>query len=142
MQLNEHQEKWLQELESGKHKQCLEKLHNGTGYCCLGIAERFVCNVKPKRIGNFSDGFCYEFNGETAILSGKSNNLIGLRFNDGSINDDFKVKFAEAMKENGFEHFNSSLTGYNDAGATFAQIAAAIRKYPEAVFVTPEPKAV
>jgi hypothetical protein len=29
--------KWVEALRSGKFKQCRAQLHNGRGYCCLGV---------------------------------------------------------------------------------------------------------
>lgn len=34
----EFAEKWLAAPRSGEYEQCQEGLHNGVGYCCLGVA--------------------------------------------------------------------------------------------------------
>jgi len=28
---------WVKALRSGEYKQCSDRLHDGTGYCCLGV---------------------------------------------------------------------------------------------------------
>ena len=38
---------WLEELRSGKYRQCTGDLFDGEGYCCLGILE----NVRRRELG-------------------------------------------------------------------------------------------
>lgn len=42
MQIGPKQEKWLQALESGDYDQCRGMLYDGTGYCCLGVANKVL----------------------------------------------------------------------------------------------------
>lgn len=34
----EFAQKWVDALRSGEYEQCKDSLHNGVGYCCLGVA--------------------------------------------------------------------------------------------------------
>lgn len=141
MQLNEHQEKWLQELESGKHAQCKRRLYNGQGYCCLGIYQRFVRCISPSVIES-EEGPAFSFEGDECGLTRVAMKKLGLNESLGLIREGSREDFFKIMLSLGYDGVSQStnISGYNDSGATFAQIAAAIRKYPEAVFVTPEPK--
>jgi hypothetical protein len=35
-------ETWVTALESGEYDQCIGSLHNGEGYCCLGVYAKVV----------------------------------------------------------------------------------------------------
>jgi hypothetical protein len=49
----EQRDKWAEELESGRWKQCRSHLRSGYGYCCLGVLCVAVLNkqLAPKRGG-------------------------------------------------------------------------------------------
>lgn len=119
------QEKWLSELESGKHKQATGELYNGEGYCCLGVAARFVLGLKP--IDN--NGY-YKLGNNAHVLCTKDANKLRLFAGGGTIRSRYRWAFAQVLPIDTEE----SLAEYNDNGATFAQIAAAIRAMPWAVF--------
>ncbi len=54
-------EKWLPALRSGKYEQCRNKLHDGSGFCCLGVAadvmrvRRDSFLVPPSEVEDVSD---------------------------------------------------------------------------------------
>ena len=45
-------EAWLKALRSGEFKQAFGKLHNGQGYCCLGV----LCKVMGSEFTQLHDG--------------------------------------------------------------------------------------
>ncbi len=139
MKLTELQEKWLQELESGKHAQTKSVLFDGKGYCCLGVACRFVFGIEPTmRHGDFL------FGDKFSIMPMQEWQKLGLNDGSGRFSSvQSKTKFHDIMTKlnSGIAeeiHKKTSLAEYNDKGATFTQIAAAIRACPEAVFTTSE----
>ncbi len=136
MKLTELQEKWLAELESGKHEQAAGVLYNGRGYCCLGIACRFVLEIEPKE----SDGKFF-FNHLDDILSVLDYQKLNFYATNGEIHPSKREEFYRILVNEGFVGCSyplQALAHYNDRGATFKQLAAAIRKLPEAVFNNPE----
>ncbi len=139
MKLTELQEKWLQELESGKHQQTINVLFSGIGYCCLGVACKFVFNIEPERHGNLEKyGSLFTFKGESCNLPVDEAEKLGLRDEVGSVLNS-EDEFFSVLKKNGYTGVERDcLAEYNDEGATFGQIAAAIRACPEAVFTTSE----
>jgi len=138
------QEQWLQLLESGKFKQGTRRLKvvkpgEEPCYCCLGLACEFVLkynetpSLNPTHI-NFSHG---DYAWSSSILpDGTHEGGLWFYSTTGDIegnrnNDDFW----HAISGAGFTGcMTSDLTSYNDSGATFQQIAAAIRAVPWAVF--------
>ncbi len=103
--------KWLEMLTSGKYKQTMSVLTNGTEYCCLGVAGRAVgirrCDLEK---------------------TGLPSNLA----------DKHAKKYPEALVKTELDHedypafidtdFTNQLANMNDRGSTFIQIAAYIKK--------------
>jgi hypothetical protein len=114
-QLGPKQEAWLQALESGKYRQTRQVLHDGEGYCCLGVA-CVVEGVKPRQS---TDGETFWFEDDFASAPDSVAQALKLRGTDGERRDDS----VEWM-----------LTRLNDYGKTFAEIAAIIREEPEQYF--------
>jgi hypothetical protein len=111
--LTELQEKWLAALESGEYKQGIGCLGTPeSGLCCLGV----LCVVAGI---NFDDGaFFPSYEVRDAAL---------LRSNTGETSKRFMLHGVEC----------NSLPDANDnAKASFAEIAAAIRANPENFFIT------
>jgi len=145
-QFTPDQEAWLQLLESGKHKQGRLRLKQSKGegvcYCCLGLACEFVLKLPNGPSVVNPDSF--EFTGplnrfEQSVLPYIDDEYTApMEFYGaaGDIAPEFREGFSDAMRKAGFLHVNlwSSLAEYNDHEATFAQIAAAIRAMPWAVF--------
>lgn len=139
MKLTEKQEQWLAALESGRHKQCTQTLHDGTGYCCLGLAE-LVCFSRT--FTEYPTGFWIESEGylESSEMLPPDFKSLGLRDEKGDLDKGHLRNFEIALENAGYsvqqiEDRPHCLAAFNDDGATFAQIAAAIRAVPEAVFV-------
>jgi len=42
-------QKWLLALRSGDFKQCRDVLHDGDGYCCLGVGEVVMNRTKHRK---------------------------------------------------------------------------------------------
>lgn len=123
-----NQEKWLKALESGEYVQCQGTLglvdKDGTeSNCCLGVACRVLGSVR-----HVSDHGTVTYDGCMGAPSDDfALDVLGLKSQQG----DFR----------GCDHELNGrlcLTEANDYGeATFAQIAAFCREYPEAVFREP-----
>lgn len=64
-----HQSQWLKELEFGQHEQCKGVLSNGTSYCCLGIARKFVLGLEIKE--------------DQKVLTQQDKDDMGLNFSNG-----------------------------------------------------------
>ncbi len=131
MTFNEYQEKWLQLMETTKLPQTKMALYDGNGYCCLGLCMRFVENIEPE---HDSEGVFWSFDGETCFLTDEAMSHLELRTRFGQLisrTHDFYTH----LKKCGYSgRIEFSLASYNDNGATFKQLAAAIRACPEAVF--------
>ena len=109
----------LAALESGEYEQCKGALHNGHEYCCLGVMSKVL--LGDPEIFIQDDGkaaFGWEQTGEFAPASVE--HRLGLRSVIGDLS---------GAELNG----KKSLADANDAGATFAEIAAFIREHPYAV---------
>ena len=105
-----NQERWLNALESGDYEQCQEFLHlKGKGHCCLGVAcELFM---GPPTFNN-DDSVVGRWDGTSGVAPWTVQVALGLFDDEGSSTD------------------GSSLTGLNDSGKTFGEIAAIIRSSP------------
>ena len=150
------QEQWLAALESGQHKQARGLLTDGVGYCCLGLAEHVCFNRQFRPATHDCDGtgdrdeivigelivsLEDEDRSKTMLVSDSA--ALGLREKNGLLaantpNADQDAFYQAIMKAGYRGSFAPNLAGYNDRGATFAQIAAAIRAVPDAVFVPPK----
>lgn len=47
--------RWVKALRSGEYQQCQETLHDGAGYCCLGVLAN-ICNLSniPETIDGYA----------------------------------------------------------------------------------------
>ena len=118
---NKWQEMWLEALESGEYAQSKDCLCDGEGFCCLGVA----CDVFGMTGVENSAGR-YLFDGkETYAPKGVAKKL-RLRNQMGSTT--VPVAYRPSTRN------CYSLADANDMGATFKQIARAIRKNPENFF--------
>lgn len=120
MELGPLQTKWLEELRSGKHKQCTEDLRFRDSYCCLGVAAEFVLGIKPQRAAPSNH---WTFNGNSGCLAEGDWEQMGLVGDEGN--------FAEYRDDGG------SLASLNDKGWTFTEIADFIEANPDLVFTHP-----
>ena len=110
--MNPNAEKWVAALESGEYTQTVGVLHDGNGFCCLGVA----CDLAIKEgvpLSLDEDGECVLYDGVGGVLPDRVMRWLGMR---------------EPAGDYSPEH---ALTGDNDSGATFAEIAQTIRSHPE-----------
>lgn len=65
---------WLKRLRSGKYKQCTRVLHDGVGYCCLGVLHKILYKPKVPKLWDESDPPPrFKMNRDTAAILGKMN---------------------------------------------------------------------
>lgn len=87
--------KWVAALRSGEYQQIKGKLHDGKGYCCMGVLHRLVTGRAPK-------------------------SYWGLEAYDGSLDLDFdECERPESTRVDG----DTTLMHMNDQGKSFAEIA-------------------
>jgi hypothetical protein len=104
-------EQWVARLRSGEYKQTKEKLDNGCGgYCCLGVLctmalEEGICDYNKNAWGD------HAYDEETGLLPDTVRRWAGLKSGEGYI-----------------KHLRKDLTGLNDNGSTFNEIADVIEK--------------
>ena len=117
----EEQETWLKALESGKYEQLVGALHDGTAYCCLGIA----CELSnlDDWIKEEPDDDYMSYLTDEAGLPDAVQKLYRLRSFLGDPLDK--------------QHFQC-LSSLNDQGKDFKKIAAHLRAHPEQYFTNNE----
>jgi hypothetical protein len=113
--LTERQERWLQALESVEYEQTDGFLRDKDGFCCLGVA----CDVMDK---NGWDGNPFRYRNRNMNLPKEVMNYFGFYSESGLI------------KEETAGGDEKTLSGMNDNGKTFKEIAAFVREFPEMVF--------
>ena len=119
---------WTSALRSGEYKQTSGCLHNGDGYCCLGvlcdIASKNGLNIQFERVRCddywdedeiFYDELCFDSAAE--LLPESVMKWAGLRSNDGAI-----------------EGQHQTLAELNDKNISFNDIADTIEKFQEKIF--------
>lgn len=109
-------ERWVGALRSGEYQQCSRRLHNGRGYCCLGVAEILSGSefASDDQGTYFIDG-----KSESDYLTEETMQAIGVGYYNGSI-ECGKDPILVGGK------FYVCLSDANDDGRTFAEIADAI----------------
>lgn len=120
-EINEAEKALVAALRSGKYVQDKMVLRGNNGYCCLGVA----CEISG--LGSFSEeegwGFSFKENGYTTIntqvLPLAVLKAIGWKSDIGVLRIDF-------LNESRLAGIHWSLTGLNDSGYTFDQIASII----------------
>lgn len=120
--LGPNQLRWIRALESGRYKQgrhfLIEIRADVEYHCCLGVGCK-IFRIPRQRRAEF-----IIFDGESSFAPESLVEKLALRSGQGWI---------EGRRLIG----KGSLTHANDNGATFAEIAAFCRAYPEAVFSEP-----
>jgi hypothetical protein len=112
---------WIKALESGEFKQISGKLHDGKGYCALGVLAALamnegVCTYSPQ----------HKFDGRTRSISFNIQKWAEIDWDDELdlpkfTPDASKIKIVCKNKE-------LTVADINDAGASFKQIAGIIKK--------------
>lgn len=120
--MNANAKQWVAALRSGEFKQGTECLRSvDDNYCCLGVA----CELFSKATGeleaeysNFSQE--YRYGDKAAILPADVKDWLGLADEEGS--------YGGTLEDH-------TLTGLNDIGKSFAEIADVIESEPPGLFV-------
>lgn len=127
----------LAKVEKTKKKQIRSVLNADNCFCILGLMASYVPGVK------FDDGAIhYKDQIDDCGLPSLLVKDLGMRSGEGKIKH--KRAFIEALREKGYDFTPSgddeserNLMGFNDTcGATFEQLAYAMKKVPKAVFAT------
>lgn len=124
-ELGPNQLKWIEALESGEHRQGTNYLCRRDGSkCCLGVA----CHLfdVPRTGTNDQGAAIFETNEHCSTAPPSVVRTLAL--NEGLGFFIGGAKWGEEIQ---------SLTGANDHGKSFAEIAAFCREHPEAVFTEP-----
>ena len=115
-------DRWIADLESGEFKQCQEKLHDGTGFCCLGV----LANQHPDcEWKSNSDGFFYPSKNHLNPYA-----LLEFDGADGSEIATFAeaVGLAKTSDHLSCDSFHVVVADLNDDDRSFESIAAYLRK--------------
>ena len=120
-QFTEDQATWLSDLEGGHYSQgggsLWWEIDGKRLFCCLGVAADRICPEDPEMSGD---------KGSRGVLAPvEVVERLHLRSRNGELHPDAPRTLGRDA---------NALAGANDGGATFAEIAAYIRKYPWAVF--------
>lgn len=76
-EIRENRRIWIEALESGDYTQCREKLTDGTGYCCLGVAGVALgFEVSTEYDG---DDVSYEIDGNSGYLGCQVQRMLGFQ---------------------------------------------------------------
>lgn len=136
--LTERQEAWVKALQSGKYKQGGEFLCQEKKFCCLGVA----CEIAPefKDYGSFYEDYSTLDPDEDEYAPPEIVEALKLHSKEGLVEEEHRISFFKAMESVGYRGpQRNTLASYNDSyDATFKQIAAAIRKVPQAIFTSDE----
>lgn len=109
-----NREKWIQALESGEYQQTRGVLHDGVGYCCLGVACK-VLGYEPA-VDEFGD-HRYYFGESFTHLPEVAAARLGL------------VTLSPAAQTS--DGGRVWLANLNDDGVSFTKIAALLRQQPD-----------
>lgn len=111
--MNDNARKWVEALRSGEFEQMTGQLRGGAGMCCLGVA----CEVYRREVGRGTWLNGRVFQGSSLSLPPDVARWLGIRHTEGRIDG------------------GVCLTGMNDAGSTFAELATFIESEPPGLFV-------
>jgi hypothetical protein len=110
MSVTENRKKWVSALRSGEYQQCKNRLTNGVGFCCLGVAASVLsCSREENQVNAHRDPRLI------GVLKAETCALLGL-----------------ACDLPGAQNTQRRFTIMNDhTNLTFNQIADEIEKLPE-----------
>lgn len=120
---------WVEALRSGVYKQGKNYLHEGDTYCCLGVAcdlyRRYESGPGWRDEDTDEDGFpANSYMGEAGVLPATVRDWLGL-------GDECGCHVVSKVQ-------GRSLSGLNDQGNTFEEIADVIEAAPDGLFTTKE----
>lgn len=122
--MNDNAKKWVEALRSGQYSQVRSYLHTEKGYCCLGIA----CELYQEEIGDLTiemdKAGLTRYNSHDSVLPQKVRKWLGLKGTTGGY-----TKYDDHLL-----HDYHSLSGANDQGASFEDIADIIESQPKGLF--------
>ena len=132
-----NRKEWVAQLRSGKYAQVKNHLHQGEGYCCLGV----LCDIVDSKLWKPSESSSvFSFNGVSIMTPPRMESFeFGLRRSNGTFepNDAFFEKFPKVAVSEAWRNFKSiALTDLNDEGFSFAEIADIIEYGPPKLFYT------
>ena len=108
---------WLQALRSGDYPQCEAMLHNDDGYCCLGVLQDIKRGPGVEWHPAISESRSF---GTVPLTIEKNPRL----YDDGDGWHGVRVLTPRFMRQVGLTGKDQShLTGMNDAGRSFGEIA-------------------
>ena len=124
--MNDFAKLWVAELRSGKWKQATGQLRDGDNFCCLGVA----CELYRMRTPGAPEWSTratgvYEYGGEAGVLPRAVQNALGFKTRSGEHN------YSDSCAAAPFE----SLSGLNDRGSSFGQLADVIEANADELFV-------
>lgn len=107
---------WVAALKSGEFKQIKGKLHDGKGYCALGVLAALALN---EGVCTFGPG--NTFDGRTETISYNIRKWAEIDFND----DNEELKLSKSAGKITFVHNGkrTSVADLNDSGLSFKDIA-------------------
>ena len=114
-QQKELRAKWVAALRSGEYEQGFDALHDGDGFCCLGVL-LMVMGETPRQ--NEQCVWCMGGQGE--FLSEEQCESVGLTYDNGAFEDPDGTRLA--------------LSELNDQRVPFSEIADIIEAEPEGLF--------
>ena len=130
-QMNQEVKKiWVDALRSGEYEQCKKKLYNGSAYCCLGV----LCDLYAKSKGKkkafeiYYNMYGFSFGEEE---EGKNvSNLLPRIVMEWAGLEPFAITpdYNETDIRSGQAHNATWISGLNDKGKSFKQIADIIDK--------------
>lgn len=118
-EMKANRRKWVEALRSGKYKQTTQVLHDGEGYCCLGVLA-CVAGKTPDQLGIE----------ETLVHFPDVMKFVGL-------SDDNAPYLTRRADPDDLDDYDETdcLADINDAGKSFAEIADIIESEPPGLFV-------
>jgi hypothetical protein len=132
-----HRRMWVKALRSGEYEQTMGCLRDNVGFCCLGVA----CDVYLKS-GDASKTTKWETNkffrykrGDegliATVLPAPVKDWLGLQDDSGTHFRPVEESHWNCEKIDGKFYTSDSLSGLNDSGKTFKQIADIIEDEPK-----------
>ncbi len=125
--MNDNAAKWVEALKSGEFKQAQKQLRNDDAYCCLGVACELYRREHESESYWEGNTFIFgDFNSEESVLPKIVQDWLGVTS---------ETCFVDRADSTLPAFHRTELTGLNDEGSTFEQIAAIIESEPEGLFI-------
>lgn len=117
-----HRKAWVEALRSGEYQQTQQKLYDGVGYCCLGVA----CTIAGIEAEE-DEGGDYFFDGDHLTLPTKGREWLGTRAQNPVLDIPHELRSnvqgpPPGVDDEAFD-WPADVASLNDSGFTFNQIA-------------------